>query len=183
MQSPISPQVKAHQEDHIQALQLDPHGLLIKQVIHPELLRLAAGQLLFHPVDLQEIFAVRRRGIQVASDTLVVEILLVFLLRGWRVTLELTLRSGNRGSQRQRSAQQQSMVGVESHSATATAVRFAVTSLQEHAKKRNPAVLSTQKRELRAIMGLVQSTLKGVAGEWQEKAGMAKQHVWADGRN
>lgn len=80
MQSPISPQVKAHQEDHIQTLQLSPHGLLIKQVIHPKLLGLAAEQLLFQPADLQETFAIRRGGIQVVSDTFVVEILLSFML-------------------------------------------------------------------------------------------------------
>lgn len=134
--------MKAHQEDHVQALQLDPHGLLIKEVIHPEVLGLAAGQLLFHPADLQEAFAVRREGIQVESGTLVV--LLAFMLRGWRVILELTLRGGNEGSQWQRSVQQQSTVEMESHSA-ATTMHFAVTSLQQHAKKRNPAVLSTQK--------------------------------------
>lgn len=72
---------------------------------------------------------------------------------------------------------------MEGHSAAATAVRFAAISLQEHAKKWNPAVLSTQKLELCAITGLVQRTLKGVASGWQEEAGMAKQHMWADVRN
>lgn len=58
------PQVNAHQEDHIQALQLSPQGFLVEDVIHLELLGLAAGQLALQLVDLQEALALRNEGLQ-----------------------------------------------------------------------------------------------------------------------
>jgi len=57
--------VKAHQEDHVQALQLSPQGLLVEDIIHLELLGLAAGQLALQPVDVQKALALRKEGSEV----------------------------------------------------------------------------------------------------------------------
>lgn len=57
MPAAFPPQAKAHQEDHVQSLQLSPQGFLVEDVIHLELLGLAAGQLALQPVDVQEALA------------------------------------------------------------------------------------------------------------------------------
>lgn len=57
--------MKAHQEDHVQALQLAPQGLLVEDIIHLELLSLAAGQLALQPVDVQKALALRKEGSEV----------------------------------------------------------------------------------------------------------------------
>lgn len=68
-QLPFPLQVKAHQEDHIQALQLAPQGLLVEDVIHLELLRLAAEQLALQPADVQKALALGKEGSEVQIST------------------------------------------------------------------------------------------------------------------
>lgn len=88
------PWAGTYQEDHIQALQLSPQGFLAEEIVHPELLGLAAGQLAFQPPDPQEAPACRREGDEVQVSILVDGCRAVVL--GVSRLLDLTLSNGGR---------------------------------------------------------------------------------------
>jgi len=71
MPAALAPWATAHQEDHIQALQVSPQSFFAEDVVNPELLGLATGQLLLQPADPQEAAARRKEATEVRVGILV----------------------------------------------------------------------------------------------------------------
>lgn len=88
------PWARTYQEDHIQALLVSPQGFLAEEIVHPELLGLAAGQLALQPPDPQEAPARRREGDEVQVSILEDGCQAVVL--GVGCLVDLTLSNGGR---------------------------------------------------------------------------------------